>query len=312
MRVIVITLLLIVGQFVFGQTYVPSTGGLFTGRLIFDHDTNAAIEIENWNRIGSTFGGHYPYWGMNIEHKNSGWSSFHSSLRGSLILNWGNEIRFSSAPANTTNASLTHHMIIDTQTGKVGIGTTAPNEKLEVNGNIKGPDGESYIKGFKGIIGRSTDGILHLRAGKTTGPVFLNYYETGNVVIANGGGKVGIGTTSPRKRLDVDGDVVFSGSLETESIKVSAPPGSFPDYVFHNDYQLMPLSEVQAYIQFNGHLPNVPTAKEVEANGQDLGHIQRKLLEKIEELTLYVIELKKKNEEQDLLIEELLNKQHER
>ncbi|MBO3700775.1 hypothetical protein, partial [Roseivirga sp. E12] len=87
--------------------------------------------------FGSTSGGNYPYWGMNIEHTTSGWRSFHSSLRGSLILNWGNDIRFSSAPANTTNASLTHHMMINTVNGNVGIGTTAPNAKLDLrNGHL--------------------------------------------------------------------------------------------------------------------------------------------------------------------------------
>ena len=87
--------------------------------------------------------------------------------------------------------------------------------------------------------------------------------------------------------------MIVDNDMESKKVKVSANPGSFPDYVFKPEYKLRSLSELAAYIETNGHLPNVPKAEEVERNGQDLGHIQQKLLEKIEELTLYVIELKK-------------------
>ncbi|MEP4949292.1 MAG: hypothetical protein ABJU26_17310, partial [Flavobacteriaceae bacterium] len=65
------------------------------------------------------------------------------------------------------------------------------SEDLNVNGNIIGPGIESSITNFKNIIGRSSDGILHLRGGNTTGPIYLNYYESGNISLANGGGNVG-------------------------------------------------------------------------------------------------------------------------
>ena len=70
----------------------------------------------------------------------------------------------------------------------------------------------------------------------------------------------------------------------------------------------MPLAKVQAYIQKKGHLPNMPTAHEVETNGQDLGLIQKKLLEKIEELTLHLIEQNKINRQQGVLIKELTDR----
>jgi hypothetical protein len=66
-----------------------------------------------------------------------------------------------------------------------------------------------------------------------------------------------------------------------------------PDYVFEKEYKLMPISELEKYIMLNKHLPNIPTAKEVEENGYDLGEMNRLLVEKVEELTLYVIELQK-------------------
>ncbi|MFY0592020.1 hypothetical protein [Roseivirga sp.] len=89
------------------------------------------------------------------------------------------------------------------------------------------------------------------------------------------------------------GHAIVDGNVESKKVKVTSTPGSFPDYVFKPNYQLRSLSELEKYIQTNGHLPNIPKAADVEVNGQDLGDIQQKLLEKIEELTLYVIELKK-------------------
>ena len=82
-----------------------------------------------------------------------------------------------------------------------------------------------------------------------------------------------------------------SGLLRTREVKVDAQV--WPDYVFDKEYVLMPLNEVEAFIQANGHLPNVPSAEEVVVDGQDLGEMNRILLEKIEELTLHMIEQQK-------------------
>ena len=71
----------------------------------------------------------------------------------------------------------------------------------------------------------------------------------------------------------------------------------WPDYVFDKSYNLMPLFETEQYIQANGHLPNVPSAAEVEADGMSVGEMNKVLLQKVEELTLYVIELQKQIDE---------------
>ena len=100
--------------------------------------------------------------------------------------------------------------------------------------------------------------------------------------------------------LNPDGSLpglIVKGTVESEKVKVTATPGSFPDYVFKPDYNLRSLSEIEAFIEVNGHLPNIPKAEEVEQNGQDLGLIQQKLLEKIEELTLYAIQADKQLEQ---------------
>jgi len=70
----------------------------------------------------------------------------------------------------------------------------------------------------------------------------------------------------------------------------------WPDYVFEEHYELMPLSELEAYITQNKHLPDIPTANEIKQNGLSLAEINAKLVKKIEELTLYIIELNKKIE----------------
>ena len=70
----------------------------------------------------------------------------------------------------------------------------------------------------------------------------------------------------------------------------------FPDYVFKNDYKLMSLDKLENYIIANKHLPNVPSASEIERNGASIGELNKIQMEKIEELTLYIIELKKEVE----------------
>ncbi|MEG1555472.1 MAG: hypothetical protein RR356_01955 [Bacteroidales bacterium] len=85
-----------------------------------------------------------------------------------------------------------------------------------------------------------------------------------------------------------------NGTLKAKEILVTL--SNWPDYVFNKEYRLMTLKETEEYIQKNGHLPNVPSASEVEKEGIQLGEMNAILLQKIEELTLYVIELEKKME----------------
>ncbi|PWL28949.1 MAG: hypothetical protein DCO95_10915 [Roseivirga sp. XM-24bin3] len=90
------------------------------------------------------------------------------------------------------------------------------------------------------------------------------------------------------------GNIVSEGDLEAEKVKVSASPGSVPDYVFAENYELLTIDKLAEYIKANSHLPNIPSAEEIETNGQDVGGLQLKLLEKIEELTLYIIDQEKR------------------
>jgi trimeric autotransporter adhesin len=101
-------------------------------------------------------------------------------------------------------------------------------------------------------------------------------------------GKVGIGTSS----IPSGYKLAVAGNVIAEKIKVQLQ-GQWPDYVFDKDYQLMPLSALEKFIQQNKHLPEVPTTAEVEKEGVDIGNNQALLLKKIEELTLHLIEQNK-------------------
>ncbi len=113
-------------------------------------------------------------------------------------------------------------------------------------------------------------------------------------------GNVGIGTALPDEKLTV------KGKIHTEEVIVDlSVPG--PDYVFEKDYDLKSLDEIEAFIKSNNHLPEVPSAKEMEENGIEIGVMNMLLLKKIEELTLHQIDLLKTIKEQEKRINALEN-----
>jgi len=114
-------------------------------------------------------------------------------------------------------------------------------------------------------------------------------------------GTVGIGTNDTKGHtLGVRGDII------AEKMQVALYALPWPDYVFSKDYALAPLGEVEKFIKENNHLPEMPEASVVQANGYDLADMDAALLKKVEELTLYVIELKKENEKMKTTINELI------
>lgn len=166
---------------------------------------------------------------------------------------------------------------------KVGIGTNNPVfGTLQVTQPSDASD--------KGIGVLNSTGVRALRLWADPDNSYVYSGTTGQAnLILNGTGNVGIGTTTPNEKLTVN------GTIYGKEVKVDLNvPG--PDYVFDEHYNLVSLDEIKAYIEKNKHLPEVPSAKEMEANGIRLSEMNMILLKKVEELTLHIIELKEEVE----------------
>jgi hypothetical protein len=121
----------------------------------------------------------------------------------------------------------------------------------------------------------------------------IYYSGLGNILSIQGNGNVGIGTTTPDNKLDVLG-VIRANEIIVET--------GWADYVFENNYALKDLNEVEKYINENKHLPNVPSAKEIQEKGAHVAELMTKMMAKIEELTLYTIKQQKEIDELKTLL----------
>jgi hypothetical protein len=242
--------------------------------------------IQNWPGVA-----------FNSYHTAEGWKSMTKGFG----MVWhcdpdgGSGILYMSGQADAANQPINHKAaLIVSQSGALGVGGVNPEQALDVNGwaQIRGSDimlGKGDGRPQKNnLLNRA---VVHFPAASPTSDnLVLNFagdFEDGVVIHGPG---LAIGNNSYRPagyQLAVHGRAI----CEEVTVRLRA---SWPDYVFKPGYELRPLSEVAAHIEAKGHLPGIPAAAVVEKEGLELGTMQTKMMEKIEELTLYLIEQNKR------------------
>ncbi len=192
------------------------------------------------------------------------------------------------------SASQPWSKVVLERAGKVGIGTSSPKSGLHLGAgtsdlmslgttNYGGGNGQALAGIKAGQILGGDGGILEFQ---TLYWGAAPYELTTKMIVMGNSGNVGIGTIAPTERLSVN------GKIRAKEVKVEN--ANWPDFVFEKSYTLPTLAETEKHIREKGHLIGVPSAAEVKANGLDLGDMNAKLLQKIEELTLYIIDLEKR------------------
>ena len=181
-------------------------------------------------------------------------------------------------------------LFTDSGTKKVGIGTGTPEELLHIQTNTANTDAFALFD----AAGAGSDAAFRLRQNGTTPSTweFRNQQSSGrlNVGIAGGNTPLKIDNAANNNLMRLGrngkpGEVNITGTLVVNNSQMNVP-----DYVFADDYALRPLADVQAFIDANSHLPDVPSEADIKANGVDMTQMQMVLLKKVEELTLYTLE----------------------
>lgn len=228
---------------------------------------------------------------------------FSGAVAKSYIQSAGNDFKLGTVGTNSTGKvqiTTGSSVAMTLKSGKVGIGATSPSALLHLKGSnevlrIEGTD--AFIQFYDGTVAKSfiwrtgNDFKIGTSTGNSAGKLIFGTAGGGDQVFIVPDGTVGIGTSATAGyKLAVDGKVV----CEELKVKLSQ---NWPDYVFASEYKLPSLSEVEKSIQANKHLPGIPSAKEIHEDGINVGEMQKLMVQKIEELTLYVIDLQKQNDE---------------
>ena len=233
-------------------------------------------------------------------------------------------VDYSTAIGVNAVVSQSNSVILGAAGANVGIGNSAPMTKLHITTGVTNASGLRLQNLTSASPATLTNQTKFLTVN-TSGDVILGSINSSTLRVAaedglgwaadgdnlkntNGGGVVigNVSSTPAGYRLYVADGVL------TEKVKVAVKSTSdWSDKVFDKSYKLRNLQEVEAYINQEKHLPGIPSAKEVVKEGVDVGQMQSKLLEKVEELTLYVIEIKKQNDalkQKSVQLERLVNK----
>jgi len=181
------------------------------------------------------------------------------------------------------NGNVTNDASVVATNGNLHLDAASGNYATYIN-HYHGSMGVNFCNGAQSIVGSvSSLGNLTMNG---TGTFGANTVINGQGNSFFNGGNVGIGTTIPDQNLTVKGKI----HAEEVIVDLNVPVA---DYVFKPTYKLMPLHEVEQFVKTNSHLPEIPSATEITKNGLSMGEMQNKLLQKVEELTLYIIEQQK-------------------
>lgn len=315
----------------YGQPFTRSTSGPYiyttaaNDNLALGRSTGFSssyrLDVLGTTRLTNVSGGHP----LLIECDNTdSWVTFHDPNDAvySLGIDRSNSGRF-SLNYGTVLGAAGHKPFVFDRLGYFGINTSAPVATLDMGpvlentlssvlarqseGNATGSgtflgvkaygtqfaydNGKSFSieHNFYGVVNSS----INFYRGSGTSGGFLTFNNNNNLerMRITSSGLVGIGTKHP------DAELTVYGVVHSKEVRVDLNvPG--PDYVFASTYNLRPLNEVSLFIRRHNHLPEVPSAKQLEKNGIQLGEMSMLLLKKIEELTLYVIEQEATNDDQ--------------
>ncbi|HEX6169507.1 MAG TPA: hypothetical protein VFZ33_07425 [Chitinophagaceae bacterium] len=276
---------------------------------------------KHWNRSGTTvfntnpgnigIGTNSPTEKLTINATDPAINFLNAGTGKGLLQVSGNSMRLGTYNTNVNGSLYFTTMGIDrmaiTPDGNFGIGILSPVGKFQITGGVEASP--------------TTHGFLMLGTVGSTNLVFdnneilaRNNGNSSHLYMQNSGGNVYIGDATnfnSAHRLGVDGNTVITGALRVGT--TPTPSGyrlavdgkvictelmvrlvsNWPDYVFSNNYKLPSINELENFINKNNHLPGIPSAKDIETNGLSIGEMQKLQMEKIEELTLYIIELKK-------------------
>lgn len=323
------------GKLTFAQLTSSSTAGKSNGKVLsVDNLGNLILVKDSIAAVGNTGGvpiipsAEPSAWTTNdnnITNKNTG----NVFINNGLVLSKLN----SEAPTSVTSQKVlsvdANGQVIlvntPTQTGGGGIGNSLWKNNDNGIGIVNNNTGGIFINSNED--NKSGLQLTRLKSSSPAGNAYgkvLSVDDNGNVILVVDGG-TNVSTTwntiDGRLHNANNGKVVIGtginsypdgfnlfvkGGILTERVRVAlANSDRWADYVFKKDYKLMPLKDVEKFIKHNQHLPNVPSAEEMANKGLDVAETSAKLMEKIEELTLYLIEANKKIEELDKKVKNL-------
>ena len=319
------------------------TGNLYTSGSFLGLNTTTAIGSGQFvvNSTTTGYGGMYvnttgttggqPFYGYAANGVSNCWTYFKQDNSEFTIFNGADrlyvendgDVRIGRTSATTSRLDVLGNLTSTSPTLNVAINYTGTADVRGIYTSAVAADGYGYgieaHGGYRGVYGAGdggayTGGVIGVQGTATgSGGVRYGVYGSASGGTENWGGY--FVTKTYTNELRVGGTtgatgyvLAVNGKAIAEEVRVELA-GSWPDYVFDSSYELMPLEQLKKEIETNKHLPGIPSAVEMEEQGGvDLGAMQTKLVEKVEELTLYILQLKAQNDKLQQSNEELLER----